>query len=575
MTSTFELIRQKQQSQVRQFETMAKASQSSAISSLIGGGSGAAVGTGSFSRSKKAAYAENRNWIYVCARAIANRLAAQPFMAGEVVGAPANEDRSSGFWRKAHKHLDERQQWQRRLMPHGIQGKAIIDQEVELIATHPVLDSLHRPNPLQKKFEFLVMSVFNILLTGESYWVGGVTKTEEGERVELWALPTKWITPIHDGELFTGYNLQTSSMSTPEPLAPETVARTYLADPADPKSSMSILQSISAAARTDDAIQTSQQQMMERGIHPNLIITLGKVRGRDGTSERRPRITGAQRRQIVKSIREMWGRTVNAGDPAIIDDMIDSVHKLTNTPQEMDWLSSGRVTKERIFQAFGVNEFVVGQSQNANRAQAVEAEKSFCSSAVNPLVSAFSETATDFLGPMFESPQRLLVWLEKCEPKDPELELKRWDIGRRNDDVTGNEFRTQVLGLPPVEELIKRNVLLSSVGGMTGTVQIMTAMGNGFISPDAVKNLLMLFLEIEDDIAQAIVGEGPELGPTPALPAPPPKPEPIDDAEEVIDDDTPSSQVRQAISVVSASVQGQLDAMSDTTEMMQEMLLEK
>ena len=270
-----------------------------------------------------------------------------------------------------------------------------------------------------------------------------------------------------------------------------------------------------------------------------------------------------QRRQIVKSVREVWGRTINAGDPAILDDFIESVHKLHNTPQEMDFLASSKITKERIMQAFGVNPFVVGEIGNANRAQAVEAERSFCNT-VNPYLDAFSETMTDFLGPMFEQPKRLLVWIEKCEPKDPELDAKKWSEALKTDTVTKTEFRSSQLGLPPLDDEIERNVLLSTVGGMTGPVSILTAMGQGIIERDAARNILMIFLQIDEKTADGLVGS--EEFTEPSTPAPVQEPArlpPPEDAEEVLDDDAAEldEQVRRAIKAMSGSVQGSLDAM--------------
>jgi phage portal protein BeeE len=570
MTSAFAIARERQRGHVKVFESQTKAAGNIDIGKLLGSGSVAGASSGS-QRSRQEAYIANRNWVFVCANAIAKRLAGQQFLAGEVPNATENEPREAGagIWRKSHRdyRMGFAQASIRIGMPPRILEKAAMDQDVELFTTHPILDSVKRPNAVQKRFEFLYFSTMNLLLTGESYWVGGVVKTDDGERVELWAVPTKWMTPIHDGDLFTGYKMDTGGLGEAPTIPPENVARTYLADPADPKSVMSPLRAINPATRTDDAIQLSNQQMMERGINPNLIITLGKVRGRDGTSERRPRMTAAQRRQIVKAVREIWGRTVNAGDPAVLDDFIESVHKLHNTPQEMDFLASSKITKERIFQAFGVNPFIVGEIGNANRAQAVEAERSFCNT-VNPYLDAFSETMTDFVGPMFEQPKRLLVWIEKCEPKDPELDLKKWSEARRNDDVSKNEFRTMQLGLPPVEEdIVERNQLLSTVGGMTGSVQVLQAMGRGEIERDAARNMLMLFLELDEEIADGIVGEGLFVEPqTPALNVKPPAqlPPPREDSDETLDDDAPEiASVDTAVKLLSASVQGRMDALED------------
>ena len=71
-------------------------------------------------------------------------------------------------------------------------------------------------------------------------------------------------------------------------------------------------------------------------------------------------------------------------------------------------------------------------------------------------------------------------------------------------------------------------------------------------------SMLQLFLEVDEEIAEALVGEEMEFeepAPPSALPAPPPKP-PAEEPEEVIAEDAPEANdnVRQAIA------QGQIDA---------------
>lgn len=524
-----------------------------------GGGSnaGAAIFASSANRRQREAYSLMRNWVYVAVNAVAKRLAGQPFEAGELINAPENPDRAAMWMRKRKRAMTTG-------VPNSILERAHLNQDLEMLPTHPVLDTLARPNGVQKKFEFLYISTASLLITGVSYWIGGVRTGANGEdEIELWAVPSSWLTPIHDGGLFTGYMLQASDGAEPTPIPTENVARTYFPDPSDIKSVLSPLQAILASVRIDDRLQSSQENMFERGINPNLLVTVGRVRGADGKlTDRRPRLGGHQRKQIIRAIRELWGNTVSAGDPAIIDGMIESVHKLQMTPQEMDWMDSGEIVKRRIFQAFAVNPISVGEIVGSNRAQSVEADKHLCMNAVNPIGNALSETATDFLGPMYETPQRLFVWIQPCEPSDPDLELKRWSEARKLGDVTRDEYRAEQLGLPPSEDKQSRNTLLTTVGGMNGTVQILAALGAGQISEEQAKRTLMLFLEIDEATATAMVerGDAGEVKP-PALPAPEPadgdgEPPASDDDDSVDEDapDAPDAPNRRSVKKKAASI---------------------
>lgn len=525
---------------------------------IVPGGSemGLAVGQ----TQQEQSYRHFRNWPYAIFNLIAKRVASQPIHAGEIVGASPNPETRSLRGKILKNQL-----------PSRIYQKALVDKDLELLPDHPVIDSLCRPNPLQKKFEFLYFSACNLFLTGECYWVGGVSEVDGAPRVEIWAIPSSWVQPIHKNGLFSEYKITPSGTTDGFTLPAENVSRTYLADPSDPKAAFSPIRGVMPAVRTDDYIQTSQQQMFEQGLNPNVIVTIAAERAMDGGTAHRAVLTGPQRRQITRAIREMWSRQVNSGEPAILDGLIESIHKLNLTPQEMDWINSSELVKRRIFQSTGLNEITAGQVIGANRAQAAEAERSSCQNAINPIIDALSESMTDFLGPMFDSPERLVVWIEPCEPMDVELRDKRWQFALTSDAVTRGEYRVNVLGLEAGEEAQDRNVLLSTVGGMTGTVQILTSMGQGFISQEAAKTALMLFLQIDEKSADAMVG-GSE-----APIAPPVEPAP-EEPEDVIDEDAPDDvdevaeetqagiihkETCEALAVISASVQGTLDAIHD------------
>jgi hypothetical protein len=296
--------------------------------------------------------------------------------------------------------------------------------------------------------------------------------------------------------------------------------------------------------------------MFDRGIFPNVVLTVGDRRNADGTPGGKPTLTGPQRRQTIRAIREVWGATTSNGDPAIIDGLIAGIHKLNNMPAEMDWLNSGEQVKKRIFQAFHVNPIVVGEVTGANRAQAAVAEQSFLSTVVNPLGDGVTVVLNDFVAPLFgggkgdekakkkDKPAgktKLYLWIEEGQPLDDDLKLRKFQIGRQNNDVTRNEFRTEVLALPPIEdeEEVKRVPLLDTVGGGQVIVQVLSAVGMGTMGPQSAVEAFKLLFEMDDAQAEALVGDTGDLAllapPAPAIGGAPPgrdTPPPDDDDEE-------------------------------------------
>lgn len=547
--SSYTQARERQLSNIRAYENRARQSLTRAAAGPSGpseiasrGGGFASVGEsyGPGTRAQSAAansYGYFKSWVYVSVDAIARRAAGQPFCAAEMEGAEPT-DGQRGPVRYGSKGPRVNPPWASKAIPSGILERATVNQELTVYQSHAVLDLLARPNPLQKKSEFVYMTVANILLTGESFWIGG---EDDAGNFELWAVPTHWVIPDHSRGMYASYKLQVPGAAVPKELPDGAVCRIYLPNPADLKSALSPLSTAIRAIRVDDHIQASQEEMFKRGINPNLIVTIGKVRGEDGNlTDRRPVLRGSHRRQIIRAIREIWDQTVSSGDPAILDGLIESVHKLHNTPQEMDWPGSGEIVKKRVMQTYKVNPIVVGEITAGNRAQAVEAEKNFCSNAVNPLVSSISDAATDYLGPRYQTGKPLVVYLELAQPIDPEQQLREWTEARKNEDVTSNEFRAQILGIAPLDDRDDPARLLTQQGGLTGITTLMEKVGAGSIAPEQAAETLVVTLRLPRDQAEKIAGVGiarPEPPAPPPVPVPVPPPEPPEDDE---DDDEQS-----------------------------------
>ena len=110
------------------------------------------------------------------------------------------------------------------------------------------------------------------------------------------------------------------------------------------------------------------------------------------------------------------------------------------------------------------------------------------------------------------SSSNLAVWWEECVPYDPAMEQKYYIEGRKNGDITRNEYRAQI-NLAPLEAAEERNKLLDTVGGMTGTMQVIDRLGEGKITTETAAKLLAKFLEIPIEEMNEIIGVGKESVP--------------------------------------------------------------
>ncbi len=477
---------------------MIKAGKTSLIESLIGGAAGGAVNNfqTNYQRQNRAreAYRLLRNWVYSATSVVAKRCAGQPWMAGHY--EQREENPSKG------------RRYSKDLIPRGVlrSRKSYGTADIDPDPNHDVLWLLDKPNKVQGRFEFVNITVMNLLLTGEWYWIGGVNGKGE---VECWAIPSSWITPDHSKGIYGGYKLQTG-YGEGIPIPPENVARGYFPDPSDIKGCLSPLAMCSSAAKIDDYILSSQEATFERGINPNLVITIGERIGPDGRPVQgsRPTLTGQQRRQLIRSVRHVWSNTVSQGDPAILDGLIKDIHKLQATPQEMDWKQSGEVVKARIYQAYSVNPIVTGEVTPANKAQAIVAEQQVCTNSVNPILENISCAASEFFSQFYDDGETLAVWLERAIPKDEEREDKQWSQARQQGDVTQDEVRGR-MNLEPLKEEPKRSPLFNNPQILTAISALAAQVSAGAIPHDEAAQILVTTLQISKKDADAMLPDDP------------------------------------------------------------------
>ena len=340
-------------------------------------------------------------WVYSSIRPIAQRIAGQPIHVGRVKSPRRLASKSAG--------------------------------SVEPLDTHPILDLLANPNDLMVAWSLLFTTVASLELSGRQLW--WLPKQEQ-----ILPIPTSWILGFEGTTAFNSFKVRPPNTAEAVNLpAKECVYFSY-PDPSDPHGATSPLQAVGGAVDSDEAITTSQISMFRKGIHPSHAIIVGKTPHPDIPAGIRPRLTGPQERQVIGAIRKRYAGTHRHGEPLILDGLIEDVKKLSNTPAEMDWLNSGKMTKARIAQAFGVNPIIMGEIESANRASSTVADQHFIEYTVNPKIELLSQCLTEYLSPQFGG--GLVVWIEPCVANDSEMQHKWALLLAKHSAVTGNELRS-------------------------------------------------------------------------------------------------------------------------------------
>lgn len=467
-----------------------------------------------------------KGWLYAAIHAIAMEAAMQPVVIARLKGAEESGEKRSLTRTKKQNEL-------RRKMPQAMRTKAAL-LEFEILLDHHLNDCLEQPNPLQTRWEFTYNFVANINITGWGFIIGG--ENEEG-KLELYSVPTTWIQVEHKPKPFARFLFGDPNDPSQKKihLGPEVVRFARFPNPGHPLGAYAPSTSQGPAVRIDEHIQRCQEQYFKNGIFPTVAITIGKDPHPDSpTHGVRPRLTNAQRRQVIGSIKKAMAGVENYGEPAILDGLIENIERLSATANEMGWDSSEDKIRSRIMSAFGVHPFILGEPTSlGSHAQATRIEKRFCKR-VNAFLDMLSCTVQKYVDASPDS-EKIMCWWEQCESVDPQIHSMDLRFARTQGDISKNEYRAE-LGFPPDEnDTGPRSKILDNPNGMMAVVTMLNLIAQGQISVDSGADLLTLFLQIPKEEAQQIVqhAEGMNLiTPPNQLPTdqearkPGPKPEP-------------------------------------------------
>ena len=474
-------------------------------------------------------YNQFRDWLYSAVNAIARTAAGQPVKLGRLAGAaPAVDEEKRPRGRKSFLMTPVTRTVPRTLRTRGA------GMEWEIIEDHPLVDILEQPNPIQGRWEFVYSFVANLCLTGWSYVMWG--RGREG-RLEIYALPTTWVTPLHEKGPFSEFLVGNPNEPDREKklrVGPDQMAVARMPSPSDLVGALAPADTQQQAIRVDQYIQMSQEMFFENGVFPSVIVTVGKEPHPDKAAATRPRLTAPQRRQIELAVRSTMSGVANYGRPAIIDGFIESIEKLSMTQNELGWEKSEQTVRTRILSAFGVHPFILGEPVNVGgHAQAYVILEQFYD-VVNCYIDQLSNVASRIVSGIEDTGGRLYVWWEPLSAVDATLRATNLRTARQLGDITPDEFRAE-LGfgpLPDTGEIKTRPKILDTVGGMQGAVAILQAMSQGALVPETAARLFALFFQITEEEAAAIIGASGTPVPTPVAERPSPAANEQEDEEE-------------------------------------------
>ncbi len=378
-----------------------------------------------------------RGQSYTSIKAIAQRMAGQAIRVGRI--------RPMG--RKQPGPKEDRRRFKRlglRSIPMNIR-KAIGDDadRLEVFDQHEILDTLNKPNRLFTEHTLKLVTAYSLEATGWAFW----TFFKQKGRWDIWHCPTPWVTPLHEGKAFSGYSIKVGGVGIPKEFGPDEVVPFYYPSPSNPLEALCPMEAGGKGILIDERVLDAQYRMFRNGIHPGWAVIVGE-RVLKGGSKVRQKLTSKQRREIRSAIMERYSIDENYNTPAILDGMIADMKKLTNSPDEMDFMNSSKMSESRVSRNFGVNPTITGENDNVNKANSIAAQTIFCDVTVNPKLELMGGVLTYHVAPKFSSDPNLVLFFEPAVPEDQESRFKEYTTGFQLGVVMKNELR-QAIGLPP------------------------------------------------------------------------------------------------------------------------------
>jgi len=239
---------------------------------------------------------------------------------------------------------------------------------------------------------------------------------------------------------------------------------------------------------------------------PGVIVTIGKDPHPDVPAGVRPRLSVVQRKQVDLAIRKTMTGVHNYGNPAIVDGLVESIVPFSMNQREIGWDRSEDKVRQRILSVFGVHPFILGEMAASSYSQAYVIKEMFYDR-INIFLEMLSIIMTTLVQNIPEY-KDLTVWWELCKVEDPSMRSQMFRDGRRNNDVTENEYRAE-LGLPPTDNGdIKHSKSFDSPNAMSGIATWFDKLKVGVFTPDQLAKLLSVQFDMSLNDAKDLVGDG-------------------------------------------------------------------
>ena len=248
------------------------------------------------------------------------------------------------------------------------------------VPDHPIETLLKYPNPFMSGQDLIERMIYSLNLGGNGL-LHMIIVGAEGKKtpLELWPIRADTIKPVAHGKQFISkYEYRTPEQNRDIPVGE--IVHLMFPDPANERWGMSPLMAAAKAVDTDvEAANWNKITLQNRAVI-DTVFSFNAAMSRDQFLEARAQVqaqaTGVDRARVP------W---VVGGDKGA------SVHRLSLSPVEMDFMGSRVFNKSEIAAAFGVPTILIGGDQEAKYDNLDGAKRLLWEDAIAPLLEDICE----------------------------------------------------------------------------------------------------------------------------------------------------------------------------------------
>ena len=309
--------------------------------------------------------------------------------------------------------------------------------------THPVIDLITRPNPLQGRAELFEALFGQILLTGNGYVeaVGG----ETGVPLELHVLRSDRMSLVPGADGWpVAYDYTVGAKKhrfhVADGISPICHIKSF--HPQDDHYGLSPLQATAQALDVHNATSAWSKALLDNAARPSGAIVYKGGEG-EGT------LSADQYDRLLSEMEAYHVGARNAGRPMLLEGGLDW-KPMGMSPSDMEFQETKAAAWREIATAFGVPPMLLGILGDATYANYQEANRAFYRLTVLPLVTKVVASVGHWLSGFTGEPVTLKPDLDQV----PALSLERdqqWARVSAADFLTADEKRA-ILGLPKLSD---------------------------------------------------------------------------------------------------------------------------